>query len=82
MRLSLREIFFPMGPTLKAYLDRCARGEQSKLAARIGCSQSHLSDLARGHRSPSLELAHAIERATNGAVPMSSWVDAPAAEAS
>ena len=47
---------------------------QSALAKRLGISRSHMNELAAGIKGPSLELAFAIERATMGAVPASSWV--------
>jgi DNA-binding transcriptional regulator YdaS (Cro superfamily) len=45
-------------------------------AARIGVHDSVLSRFSRGLARPSLDTAFAIERATNGAVPASSWVAA------
>lgn len=36
--------------------------------------QGYISNLETGYRSPSLAMASAIEAATNGAVPASSWV--------
>lgn len=52
--------------------------KQSALAAALGVSRGYLSELVGGTKRPSLELAVAIERATNGAVPATSWVPEPA----
>lgn len=49
-------------------------------ADKLGISRSYLSDLLNGHKTPSLELAVAIERATGGHVPANSWVPEPDAE--
>lgn len=43
-------------------------------ADRLGVSRSYLSDLLNGNKTPSLDLAVQIERATNGAVAASSWI--------
>lgn len=45
------------------------------LAEAVGISQSYLSDMKKGNRTPSLRVALAIEDATNGAVPARSWVE-------
>lgn len=58
----LDEIITRSGQTRKAW------------AARIGVSNSYLSDLLNGKAVPSLALAARIERETGGAVPASSWV--------
>jgi DNA-binding transcriptional regulator YdaS (Cro superfamily) len=42
---------------------------QKELAAKIGCAESYLSQIANGHRVPSLQLAKRISRATGGEVP-------------
>lgn len=47
--------------------------KQSKLADEIKISRSYMSELASGEKSPGRVIALAIERATNGAVPVSSW---------
>lgn len=44
------------------------------LAEAAGISQSYLSDMKKGNRTPSIRVAFAIEDATNGAVPARSWV--------
>jgi transcriptional regulator with XRE-family HTH domain len=46
------------------------------LAEAVGISQSYLSDIKKGYRSPSLRVAVAIEDATQGAVPVRAWVAA------
>ena len=51
---------------------------QPQFAAKVGCSQTMISRLCQGRRGPGLRLATAIERATGGAVPASSWTDPPA----
>lgn len=45
----------------------------SKLAEEIGCSQPHLSMVARGITNPSFKLAIAIEKYTNKLVPRTIW---------
>lgn len=47
---------------------------QQDFAKRIGATQATVSRLAKHSIMPSLTLAVAIERETNGAVPASSWV--------
>ena len=49
-------------------------------AKRLNISKSYMSDLLNGNRVPSLDLAVRIERATDGAVPASSWLPEEAAE--
>lgn len=63
---------------LRAYL-KSAGITQDAFAALIGASKGHVSELANGSKRPSLELAAAIERLTDGAVPAISWV-APKAD--
>lgn len=58
---------------LRTYLLSSGK-KQSALASEIGVSKGYLSYLARGLKSPGLDTAFAIERATEGAVPASSWV--------
>ena len=56
-----------------------ATGEvQAKVAERFGISRSYLSEIASGAKEPSLRVAFRIERATEGAVPASSWAEAEA----
>jgi DNA-binding transcriptional regulator YdaS (Cro superfamily) len=62
-----------MGPDLlRAYL---ARSKQSQRAfcRRIGSSLTLVTRYLSGARTPAGEWAFAIERATSGAVPASSW---------
>jgi transcriptional regulator with XRE-family HTH domain len=59
---------------LTTYLSE-ASISQAKLSEVLGISRSHMSLLVSGERKPGLDLAVAIERATDGAVPASSWVD-------
>jgi DNA-binding transcriptional regulator YdaS (Cro superfamily) len=44
-------------------------------AQEIGVHESVLSRFCNGLARPALDTAFAIERATNGAVPASSWVE-------
>lgn len=60
-----------VGP-LAEYLHRTGQ-KQIDFARTIGTNQSHLSSLVSGTRRPSLRLAHRIEQATDGAVPIISW---------
>jgi DNA-binding transcriptional regulator YdaS (Cro superfamily) len=53
---------------------RTSGQNRSAWADRLGVSRSYLSDLLNGNKTPSLELAVQIERATGGAVPASSWI--------
>lgn len=48
--------------------------KQETLAERLGVTQGTISRLKCDAAKPSLELAVQIERITNGAVPVSSWV--------
>ena len=52
---------------------------RSAWAQRLGISKGYLSDLLNGKRVPSLEIAVAIQRATDGKIAADSWV--PLAEA-
>ncbi|MBT0778036.1 helix-turn-helix transcriptional regulator [Paracoccus sp. pheM1] len=54
---------------------RASEETQAQFASRIGVRQGTVSKLMRGLVTPSLKLAQRIERVTNGAVPVSSWVD-------
>jgi transcriptional regulator with XRE-family HTH domain len=51
---------------------------QAAFAARVGVGQATVSKLCAGQIAPSLQTAAAIEKATNGAVPMSSWIESAA----
>lgn len=48
---------------------------QQDFAERIGVTQATVSRLAKRTMMPSLPLAVEIERATDGEVPVSSWVN-------
>ena len=58
---------------LSKYIDASGL-TQEQFAEKIGADQSIVSRLYAGKIRPSLQRAFAIERATNGAVPVSSWV--------
>ena len=60
---------------LKSYLDRTGE-KQTAFAVRLKTTVSTVSRFCAGTLKPSLEMAHRIEAATGGDVPMSSWVDA------
>lgn len=58
--------------TLSTYLK--ANGvTQEAFAEQIGVSQAHIAKIC-GVKKPSLAVALRIERATDGAVPASSWI--------
>lgn len=61
--------------TLKQYLSD-NEVKQVAFARRVGMSRGFLGDLLAGRRTPGLALAKRISDATDGAVPMSSWVRA------
>ena len=58
---------------LQTYLSESGL-RQADLAQMVGVQQTTISRLARGIITPSLDLAFAIERATQGAVPAAAWV--------
>lgn len=62
---------------LKSYLDDTGE-KQVAFASRVGTTSATISRLCAGTLKPSLDLAHAIERETEGRVPTETWVDAPA----
>lgn len=64
---------------LLAYIQE-TRTKQSAFAEQLGVSRSYLSELVGGSKRPSLNLAFAIERLTEGAVKASDW-EAPAPDA-
>ena len=43
------------------------------LAKAVGVSDAFISDLRHGKRTPSLQVAFAIERETGGDVPVKAW---------
>jgi plasmid maintenance system antidote protein VapI len=55
---------------LTEYLDQ-PNQTATALAAKVGCEVSTITRLAKGERSPSIDLALRIERATNGDVTIS-----------
>lgn len=46
-------------------------------ADKLGVSRSYLSDILNGNKTPSLELAVKIERATGGVILAASWIPDP-----
>ena len=57
--------------SLKKYLE----GKTKKdFAAKIGVSPSYLSQILSGAKSPQLDLAFRIEKATSGEVPATTWL--------
>lgn len=46
---------------------------RAEWAAELQISEAFLSQIVNGRKRPSLDVAFRIERATNGAVPASSW---------
>lgn len=54
--------------TLEQYLAEKGRGSLACLADEVKTSRGYLSNIARGHRRPSVEMACRIETATHGAV--------------
>jgi hypothetical protein len=62
------------GPTLLArYLAR-QKLSYPAFAQMVGADRARIHRCARGERKPGLLLALAIEKATDGAVPVSSWL--------
>jgi transcriptional regulator with XRE-family HTH domain len=60
---------------LQKYLDDNSI-TQREFAARVSSSPSYINEIVAGSKTPGLKLAFAIERATGGAVPASSWIPA------
>lgn len=54
---------------LTEYLSQPAH-TATALAAKVGCEVSTITRLAKGERTPSIDLAFRIERATSGVVTM------------
>ncbi|HEX7856114.1 MAG TPA: helix-turn-helix transcriptional regulator [Sphingobium sp.] len=46
----------------------------AKMAEQIGCDRSLVNKMRRGVVQPTLDRAAAIEEASDGAVPMKSWI--------
>lgn len=61
-------------------LIRSSGETRSAWAQRLGISKGYLSDLLNGKRVPSLEVAVAIQRATDGRIAADSWVPEVAAQ--
>lgn len=59
--------------TLRDYI-QTNRVRQKDLAARLGVTQATVSRLVTGAAKPSVELAAAIKRETDGAVGFEVWV--------
>lgn len=57
---------------LRKYLEQ-ERISQADFARLAGLSQPALSQYVSGVRRPNVDAALAIERASNGAIPMSDW---------
>lgn len=66
---------------LKAYRQKLGIS-QADFAVMLGTTQAKISKLENKVLSPNLMLAHKIEVVTEGAVPMSAWVEQPEQEAS
>jgi len=49
--------------------------KQAAFAAKIGVTPGYLSALLAGKKTPSLTVAVAIQRATDGSVPSDSWIN-------
>jgi len=63
--------------TLAEYL--IAQTTATALAAKVGCEVSTITRIAKGDRSPSIDLAVRIERATDGAVTVADLASAAVA---
>jgi plasmid maintenance system antidote protein VapI len=66
----------PIGPLLRQVV-KAQRTSQAKLAAELGVSQKHLSQVAIGHAQLSYDLAIRLEEATG--VPAIVWATTDAA---
>lgn len=62
---------------LIAYLDSTST-KKADLARVLNTSRGYITDLANGRRKPGRDMAIAIERATDGRVPVSTWSDSAA----
>ena len=56
---------------LKVWID--ANTTQAEFARQVGCSAPYLSDLLKGKRGVSLELAIVMSQQTGGAVPVEAF---------
>lgn len=59
---------------LRAYLDARPKGAKAAFAEKIGTSPSYLSQILAGKR-PGFDMMVRIERASDGAVPLSAWAE-------
>ena len=66
--------------TLSTYL-RDHGKTQREIARAVGASPSYINELCKELKTPSLKMAFAIERATDGAVLAASWAKPMKAEA-
>lgn len=58
---------------LTTYIQARKPDSMRVIADDLGVSRPYLHQLASGERTPSLEVAQAIETATSGKVPAASW---------
>lgn len=65
-----------MTTILETYM-RQAELDDAALGEMIGKDRTTVSRIRRGVLRPTLDVAASIEAATNGAVPMKSWVESP-----
>ncbi len=65
---------------LRTYLNQTGE-KQSDFAERVQTTPATVSRLCAGTLKPALDLAHRIERATDGAVPTETWVSLGQADA-
>lgn len=56
-----------------AWIERTKKS-YAEIGHMLGCSRQSVSNLANGHRPPSLALANRIAKVSGGKVPTSSWV--------
>lgn len=61
---------------LRSYLDTTGIS-QTDFAAKVATTVATVNRIAKGTMRPGLDLAHRIERATAGRVPLSQWVRSP-----
>lgn len=65
------------GPVLLQRYLRDAKQKPADFARATGLDEGRLSRLLRGIRRPDIDNATLIERATDGAVPATSWASQP-----
>ena len=61
---------------LSRWLDSAGMSRDA-LSERLGVGRTYVDKMCRGERRPSLDLAVAIEKLTDGAVPVSVWTKVP-----